>query len=97
MGVEYRIKLVEEYIQLLTNSGHKFSYIKSIVLQALTKFSYMVARDRLPEDDRRYMPLHRNRGFQQAHRKLVKYTNSAVWYIPKWMSKTSLETHGRNG
>ena len=80
MGIEYRIKLVEDYIQLLTNSGHKFSYIKSIVLQALTKFSYMVARDRLPKDDKRYMPLHRNRGFRQAHRKMVKYTSRAVWY-----------------
>ena len=80
MGIQFRIGLVNDYIQLLVNSGHKFSYIKSIVLQALTKYEYMVSRSKLPKKDIKYMPLHRDRNFDTGRRKLIKYSARAVWY-----------------
>ena len=36
-GMDQRLAVIEEYIQLLVNSGHRFSFIKSICLQAITK------------------------------------------------------------
>ena len=80
LGIEFRLSLVEEYIQLLINSGHKFTFIKSIVLQALTKYTYMVSRSKLDQHDKRYAPLHRTRSYQADERKLLKYTEGAVWY-----------------
>ena len=76
MGAEFRNTLVGDYIQLLVNSGHKFVYIKSIVLQALTKFHYMVSRSCLPASNKKYMPLHRSRNFMGDTRKLIKYTST---------------------
>ena len=80
MGVHYRLSLIEEFIQLLVNSDHKFSFIKSVILQAVTKFLYMVERSRLHTENKRYSPLHRLREFKSDERKLIKYTNRAVWY-----------------
>ena len=80
MGAEFRTNLVGDYIQLLINSGHKFSYIKSVVLQAVTKFEYMVSRSKLSVTNKRYMPLHRHRNFMKDERKLIKYTTGAIWY-----------------
>ena len=57
----FRIKVVQDYIQLMVNAGHKFSYIKSVVLQAVTKYIYMVSRSRLNKNDKKFHPLHRLR------------------------------------
>ena len=38
-----RLMVIEDYIQVLVNSGHRFSFIKSITLQALTKYKFMNA------------------------------------------------------
>ena len=80
MGSKYRVSLVKEYIQLLVNSDHKFSYIKSIILQALTKYTFMVSRSLLGKNNKMYLPIHRLRNFMAKERKLIKYTNRAVWY-----------------
>ena len=61
LGFKYRCDMVEDYIQLMVNSGHKFSFIKSIVLQALTRYTYMISRSELPLENKRYSPLHRLR------------------------------------
>ena len=51
-----------------------------MILQAVTKFLYMVERSRLHIENKRYSPLHRLREFKSDERKLIKYTNRAVWY-----------------
>ena len=91
MGTQYRLGLVNDYIQLLVNSGHKYPYIKSVVLQALTKFEYMVSRSKLSMEDDKYMPLHRDRNFDSDRRKLIKYSSRAVWY-----TKTDVKDKFRN-
>ena len=80
MGKEYRIKIVEDFIQLLVNSGHKFTYIKSVILQGVTKFVYMLYRNNLNSSDKVHSPLHRLRTYKQDERKLIKYTNGATWF-----------------
>ena len=65
------------------NAGHKFTYIKSIVLQAITKYLYMKTRNDLPASHKRHMPLHRLRNFQSDRRRLTKVASSAVWYEDK--------------
>ena len=75
-----RITIIEEYTQLLSNSGHKYSFAKSIILQALTKYEMMVHRSQLDENDRKYLPLYRKREFKCTERKMVKYTTPFVWY-----------------
>ena len=42
-----RLLIIQEFVQLLVNSGHKYTFIKSVTLQALTRFKYMVSRSRL--------------------------------------------------
>ena len=39
-----RLEIVSEYIQLLVNSGHRYPFIKSVILQAITKYKFMVKR-----------------------------------------------------
>ena len=80
MGTEYRLQLVENYIQLLVNSDHKFAYIKAVVLQAITKYLYMQSRDSLPQDHKRYCPMHRLRSYKSQERKLMKYAVGVSWY-----------------
>ena len=80
MGTEFRIQLVENYIQLLVNSDHKFTYIKAVVLQAITKYLYMQSRDSLPQDHKRYSPIHRLRDYKSQERKLMKYAVGVSWY-----------------
>ena len=80
MGTKYRVTLVKNYIQLLVNSGHKFAHIKSIVLQAISKYIYMQSRSALPQDHKRYSPIHRLRSYKLEERRLVKYAVGVSWY-----------------
>ena len=75
-----RVGVVENFIQLLVNSKHKYSFIKSIVLQALTKYNYMVKRDSLSHSDKKFQPLYRPRKYQQESRMILKYINYSTWY-----------------
>ena len=80
LGAKARIEVIKEYIQRLVNSSHQFVYIKSIVLQALSKYTYMVERSQKSPADKCYAPLHRSRHYQMDVRKLRKYTNYSTWY-----------------
>ena len=80
MGTKYRVTLVKNYIQLLVNSGHKFAHIKSIELQAISKYIYMQSRSALPQDHKRYSPIHRLRSYKLEERRLVKYALGVSWY-----------------
>ena len=87
-----RIQIVEQFIQLMVNSGHKYQYIKSVVLQAISKFTYMVERSKLSDNNKKYMPLHRNRSFDWDNRVLLKYTEMDNWY-----TGVSFKDQYRNG
>ena len=80
LGPETRVNLTCDFIQNMVNSNHKFPYIKSVTLQALTKFNHMVQRSKCTPDQKRYAPLHRTRDHNEKWRKLAKYTNGALWY-----------------
>ena len=80
MGKDKRVETVNKFIQLVINSGHSFQYTKAVILQALSKYVYMVGRDRLPKNDKHYLPLHRSRKHDRVRRNLLKYTNQATWY-----------------
>ena len=79
-GIEYRLVIIKKFIQLLVNSNHTFQYIKSVVLQAISKYIYMIQRANLNEKDKRFCPLHRPRSYNSEMRKLIKYTNHSRWY-----------------
>ena len=79
-GVATRVRAVNKFIQLLRNSNHTFVYIKSIVLQALTKFHHMQFRESLSPGERMYRPLHRARDFKSEERLLSKYLSHSTWY-----------------
>ena len=78
--ISIKVGVVENFIQLLVNSGHQFTYIKSIILQALTKYKHMVERSMLDKKNKRYMPLHRPRQFNMEGRLLEKYISQSTWY-----------------
>ena len=71
--LETRMEIINNYIQLLVNSNHKFSYIKAIILQGLSKFNYMMFRNSLQKDHKLYSPLHRSRKYKYVERRLQKY------------------------
>ena len=80
MGTQCRLQIIKQFIQLAVNGGHKFQFIKSVVLQGISKYVYMVSRSELPEDNKKYSPLHRAKTFDSHRRKLLKYTNQATWF-----------------
>ena len=84
--LQHRIKLLEDFIQLMVNSGHKFTFIKSVLLQGLTKYKYMVWRNKLSSDHDRYMPLHRSIDHRRHERLLIKYVNIMLWYQEEKLS-----------
>jgi len=92
LGPEVRLKLISQFIQLMVNSGHRFQFIKAVVLQALSKFVYMVERNALPSDNKKYSPLHRPVTFDSVRRKLCKYTEHATWYSAQY--KKDIYTNG---
>ena len=78
--MKVRLSLIEEMIQLMRNSGHEYSFIKSVVLQGVSKYEYMVWRSKLDPDHSKYMPLHRERSFKCQERILLKYLSPMLWY-----------------
>ena len=82
-GYDERIRVTEEFIKLLVNSGHAFQYVKSVILQALTKYTFVVYRSSVGKDHKLYSPIHRARDYQVQERKLMKYTDQALWYTDK--------------
>ena len=76
-GFNQRLVVIEEYIQVLVNSGHKYAFIKAIVLQAITKYEYMHYRDNLTTDHIKYQPLYRPRSYNEDRSKILEYMN---WY-----------------
>ena len=86
-GMDQRLAVIEEYIQLLVNSGHRFSFIKSICLQAITKYEYMLGRNNLDPSDDKYQPLYRERNFKETERKILKYINYSTWYTREDLSE----------
>ena len=68
--LENRWELILNYttfIQLI-NIGHKYHYVKSPVLQTLSKFIYIIWRNSLPKDHKKYVPVHRIRKFDNTRR-----------------------------
>ena len=70
----------------MVNSSHKFAFIKSVMLQGITKFQYMCNRDGLDPEDKRYMPLHRERQHRGHERMLLKYVNQMLWFTDEKLS-----------
>ena len=54
-------KVVEDYTQILINSGHQYSFVKAIILQGITRYKYMVSRSERMPTDPKYRPLYRPR------------------------------------
>ena len=75
-----RLRIIEDMVQLMKNSGHEFSFIKSVVLQGITKYEFMKWRSNLAKDHEKYMPLHRDRSFRNDERVLVKYLSIMTWF-----------------
>ena len=77
---EERIYIVEEFIQLMVNSMHKYAFIKSVILQGISKYEYMCYRNSLDCQNPKFMPLHRAREFRREERILSKYVNKMLWF-----------------
>ena len=80
MPLERRIMIIERFIQLMINSGHKYSFIRSVVQQGITKFLYMVERSKLRKNDKKFQPLYRPPDYRATERMMQRYTEELVWY-----------------
>ena len=78
--MEERLSIVDDYVQLLINSGHSFRFIKAVVLQGLTRYKFMLKRANLPVEDPKFLPLYRERKFQGVKRIILKYVEGRTWY-----------------
>ena len=67
-------------IQLMVNSGHIYAFIKSVVLQGITKYKHMEYRASLPRHHQKFMPLHRAFDFRRRERTLIKYAEKTNWF-----------------
>ena len=75
-----RMEIIENFTQLLANSGHRYDFCKSIILQALTKYEDMYYRSTLDETNKLFLPLYRDRIFDRDRRQITKYISPLVWY-----------------
>ena len=75
-----RMHIVEDFVQLLINSGHRYPFIKSVTLQALTKYKHMLKRASLDHEDIKFRPLYRSRDHDQLKRKISKMVEGMTWY-----------------
>ena len=75
-----RLQIIDEYIQLLINSGHRYRYIRALVQQALTQYEYIYSRSLLSPKNRMFRPLYRRRSFDKNMRIMLKHTNPFTWY-----------------
>ena len=75
-----RLLIVEKFIQLMVNSGHKFQFIRSIIQQAITKYLYMVRRSKLDINDDKFQPLYRPPEYRSAERIMQKYVEAHIWF-----------------
>ena len=75
-----RLEVMKQYVKLLVNSGHKFAFIKSVTLQAITRYKYMLMRSRLQPSYERYRPLYRARKFDHIKRKVSKMVEHMTWF-----------------
>ena len=75
-----RIQIVEDFIQVLVDSGHRFSFIKSLILQGLTKYEFMWERSQLKQSDSMYLPIYRPRNLNRLERDLLKCVEPFTWH-----------------
>ena len=80
MDDEIKVEIVENFTQSLVDSGHKFLFVKPIILQALTRFKYMQERDKLKLEDPRYKKLYRNKMEDFEERVKLKSVEKFSWY-----------------
>jgi len=72
--------IIENLIKCLSDSGHRYSFVKTVILQALTRFKYMVERDSLDPKSKRYRPLYRDGYYDFEERSKLKAVNGRIWY-----------------
>ena len=80
MEQDIRMAIVERFIQLMRNSGHKFAFVRSVVQQALTKVSFMLERSKMDKKNPAFQPLYRPPNFRSAERIITKYVNRFIWF-----------------
>ena len=73
-------QVIEDYTQILINSGHQYSFVKAVVLQGITKYKYMVQRSEKKPTDPKYRPLYRPRIYQRNERLIVKRIQQSTWF-----------------
>ena len=78
--IDFKVSMLEEFIKLMRNSNHQYSFIKSVVMQGITKYNFMRWRSELPIDDQKFCPLHRARSYNSVERTLTKYANRVFWF-----------------
>ena len=80
IDLDSKLMIIEAYIQKLVNSGHKFPFIKAVILQGITKHKAMVDRSNLKLENKKYLPLYRPRNYKTEERLMMKYVDAMVWY-----------------
>ena len=105
VNMEKRIAIIERFVQLMVNSGHKFQFIRAVVQQAITKYLYMVHRSQLDQEDKMYQPLYRPPNYKSAERIMKKFVGAFIWYKnidlgdefrQSWKLKIKTKTTGQN-
>ena len=81
--ISTHIEVIEEFTKCLANSGHRFSFGKSIILQALTRYKFIKERDRMEEANKLYRPMFRGREYDFELRCKQKHTEKWTWYTGK--------------
>ena len=52
--IDTRLEIIKRFIQLISNSGHCFSFIRSVIQQGLSKYNYMLERDQMDVENKKY-------------------------------------------
>ena len=91
-----QIEVIENFIRSLVNSGHKYKFIRSIILQALTRMKFIKERASLEKENVRFKPMYRSKMYDFDTRCKLKCTNKTMWYSGKLVGD-KFNKNGREG
>ena len=79
LGIEWRLTIVDDYAQKLTNSGYDLAYTRKIIIGGLTGYERKLALS-LDKDNPKWKPLHPGAKFDQAGRRKRKMMAKTNWF-----------------
>ena len=82
LGMVWRLQIVDDYAQKLTNSGYDLPYTRKVIVGGLTGYERKLALS-LDKTSPKWKPLHPGAKFDQSGRRKRKMMAKTNWFSKK--------------